>query len=75
MELGAIYLPKANIEFESTGILTPMSDLEQEDFRNWINQFYLLPNLKISLAHRFDDSVFKFSKTNNSKNKKYEIKN
>ena len=52
-----------------------MSDLEQEDFRNWINQFYLLPNLKISLAHRFDDSVFKFSKTNNSKNKKYEIKN
>ena len=75
VELGAIYLPKATIKFESTGILTPMSDLEQEDFRNWINQFYLLPNLKISLAHRFDDSVFKFSKKNNSKNKKYEINN
>jgi hypothetical protein len=75
VELGATYLPKPTIKFESTGILTPMSDLEQEDFRNWINQFYLLPNLKISLAHRFDDSVFKFSKKNNSKNQNYEIKN
>ena len=66
-ELGGAYIPNPEIKFDSTKMLVRMSDIEQDDFRNWVNQFHVLPNLKVSLAYRFSDPRFKFSKKDKSK--------
>jgi hypothetical protein len=64
-ELGATFIPYNDIKFSSTGMLTPMSKIEQQQFSNWIGQFKFMPNLKVSLSYRFGDPKFKFSKKNN----------
>jgi hypothetical protein len=64
MELGTTFIPYNEIKFSSTGMLTPMSKLEQEEFRNWVGQFLFMPNLKVSLSYRFGDPKFILSKNN-----------
>lgn len=64
MELGTTFIPFNDIKFYSTGMLTPMSKLEQEEFRNWVDKFLFMPNLKVSIYYRFGAPKFILSKNN-----------
>lgn len=54
-ELGSNYLPNPRVTYVTTGMFTEPSKDDQKQFQDWINQFVVMPNFKISLAYRFKD--------------------